>query len=69
MASYMRLDSEVPQGRYGIYANSDDETDSLERRARDVVRMHGDEDRTLQLLRQGSGCRPFGRHHMMGLIN
>src|ERR1700730_925595 len=55
------------QRRFGIYANSDDETDSLERRARDVVRMHGDEDRSLQLLRQGSGCRPFGRHHMMGL--
>jgi hypothetical protein len=31
------------QCRNGIYANSDDETDSLERRARDMVRMHGNE--------------------------
>src|SRR3984893_13509051 len=56
--------------RRGIHADGYDEHDRLERRAREMFGMHGDEDRSLQLLpRQTSRCRPFARQHMMGFIN
>src|SRR3984893_18844632 len=54
------------QRRYGIYANSDDETDSLERRARDMVRMHGDKDRSFSWLGQGVAVAHSGGHTLWG---
>jgi hypothetical protein len=41
--------------RRGIHADGYDEHDCLKRRPRDMLGMHGDEDRSFKLLRQTSG--------------